>query len=82
MGELHPLLQNSLKCLSDYIFQGKDLRNGDTEDVHDTWLNDSADDSLDVYTIPSHVFSSETGMSVSRLLRLVEQDSKLLVMVH
>lgn len=70
------------KCLSDYVFQVEDLRNGATDDVHGTKQKFYADDSLDVGAILSHVVSFEAGIPVSRLLRLVEQDGKLLYMVH
>lgn len=70
------------KCLSYYAFQVEDLRNGELQVIHGTRLKFYSDDSLDTTAILSHVLSSETGMPVSRLLRLVDQDGKLLVAVR
>lgn len=70
------------KCLSDYVFQVEDLRNGNIETVPGTRLKFYADDSLDLKAILSHVLASETGMPVSRLLSLVEQEGKLYVLVR
>lgn len=44
------------KFLIGYVFQVKDLRSRDTEDVHGTRLKFSADNSLYVDEILSHVF--------------------------
>lgn len=66
-----------LTALNDYIFRVEDLRNGNCEDIHGTRLKFYADADLDKEAIMSHVLSSETGMPVSRLLRIVEQDRKL-----
>lgn len=69
-------------CMNDYSFQVEDLRNGELQVVHGTRLKFYADDSLDADAILSHVLASETGMLVSRLLRLVEQDDQLCVLVR
>lgn len=71
-----------LKALNDYIYLVEDLRTGDFDDVHGTLLKFYSDDGLDEKEIMSHVLSSETGMPLSRLLRLVEQDGDLFVLVR
>lgn len=50
--------------------------------VHRTCLKYYADDSLDTEAILSHVLASEMGMPVSSLLRLVEEDDQLFVLVR
>lgn len=70
------------KCLNDYAFQVEDLRNGDLQIVHGTRLKFYADNSLDTTAIISHVLASETGMPVSRLLQLVEDNGSLFVSVR
>lgn len=69
-------------CLNDYSFQVEDLRNGELQEVHGTRLKFYTDESLDADAILSHVLASETGMPVSRLLRLIEQDNQLFVLVR
>lgn len=71
-----------VKAISDYIYRVEDLRNGLQEDVHSTRLKFYSDESLDQEAILSHVLSSETGMPISRLLRLDEQDGKIFVAVR
>lgn len=71
-----------LKALSDYVFKVEDLRNGETEDVHGTRLKYYADNSLDTRVILSHVLASETGMPVSRLMKLVDDSGKLYIQVR
>lgn len=71
-----------IKCLHDYAFQVEDLRNGQLETIHGTRLKFYSDQSLDTTAILSHVLASETGMPVSRLLRLVEEDGKFFVIVR
>lgn len=70
------------KCLNDYSFQVEDLRNGELQTVHGTRLKFYSDDALDTTALMSHVLSSETGMPVSRLLRLVQKDTELFVSVR
>lgn len=69
------------KCLSDYVLKIEDLRNGNIEIVHGTRLNVYVDYSLDFKAILSHVPASQTDKQVSLLLRLVEQDGQLFVLV-
>lgn len=71
-----------IKALNDYVFKVEDLRNGETEDIHGTRLKFYADDSLDARVILSHVLASETGMPVSRLIKLVDDDGTLCVQVR
>lgn len=52
------------------------------DQVHATRLELYNDFSLDEKEIISHVLSSETGILVSRLLHLVEDDSQLRVLVR
>lgn len=61
-----------VKALNDYVFQVNDLRNENSSDVHGTLLKFYSDKSLDQKIIFSHILSSETGIPVSRLFRLVE----------
>lgn len=71
-----------VKSLNDYVYQVEDLRNGIIEDVHGSLLKFYHDPSLDTERIMSHVLSSETGMQVQRLMRLVETDDGLMVLVR
>lgn len=71
-----------VKALNDYVFKVEDLRNGDHEDIHGTRLKFYTDSSLDEKVILSHVLSSETGMPVSRLLKLVDHNGDLHVLVR
>eukprot|EP00171_Calliarthron_tuberculosum_P004016 IDg4016t1 len=59
----------------------EDLRNGLTEDVHVSRLKFYHDPSLDTEAVMAHVVSSETGMPVQRLMRLVESSDGLMVQV-
>lgn len=69
-------------CLNDYAFQVEDLRNGQLYTVHGTRLKYYNDESLDTTAILPHVLSSETGMTLSRLLKLMEQNDELFVVVR
>ena len=71
-----------IKALNDYVFQVEDLRNGTTKDIHGTRLKFYSDRSLDTRATMSHVLSSETGMPVARLMRLVDSPDGLLVQVR
>lgn len=71
-----------IKALNDYVFKVEDLRNGETEDIHGTRLKYYADDSLDTRVILSHVLASETGMPVSRLMKLVDENGTVFVHVR
>jgi hypothetical protein len=66
-----------VKALSDYVFQVEDMRNGTILDTHGTRLKFYSDRSLDATAIMSHVLSSETGMPVARLMRLVDSPDGL-----
>ena len=71
-----------IKARSDYVFKVEDLRNGSTEDVHSSRLKFYRDGWLNHKVIFSHVLSSETGMPVARLVRLVDSEDRLKVIVH
>ena len=71
-----------IKALSEYVFQVEDLRNGSTEDVHDSRSKFYRDVLLNPEIILSHVLSSETVMPVSRLMRLVDTENVLTVIVR
>ena len=71
-----------IKPLSDYVFQVEDLRNGLVEDIHGSRLKYYHDRSLDTEAILSHVISSETGMPVARLMKLVDTPDGLKVQVR
>ena len=71
-----------IKALSDYVYRVEDLRTGNYDDVHASRLKFNHDADLDAAAIMSHVLSSETGMPVARLLRLVDQDGNLYVVVR
>lgn len=68
--------------LNDYCFQVEDLRNRSHSVAHGRRLKFYHDQSLDTTAIISHVPSSETGMPVTRLLRLVDQDGRIFVTVR
>ena len=71
-----------IKAINDYVYQVEDLRNGELQDVHITRLKFYHDKYLNTEAIMSHVVTSETGMVVQRLMRLVEDDGKLKVLVR
>jgi len=71
-----------IKALSDYVYQVEDLRNGMVEDIHGTRLKFYRDSALDTTAIMSHVLSSETGMPVARLMRLVDEPNGMQVLVR
>ena len=68
--------------VSEYVYQVKDLRNGTLEEVHASRLQFYSDDQLNREAIMPHVLSSETGMPVQRLMRLVDTPSGLAVVVR
>lgn len=70
------------KALSNYVFQAEDLRNAQVQDVHGTRLKFYHDPSLDKEDIMSHLIASETGMSVQRLMELVETEDAIQVQVR
>lgn len=71
--------RRTTKALSDFVVQVEDLRNGKLEDIHGTRLKYYRDSSLDNEVIMSHVLATETGMPISRLLRLEEVDGSLYI---
>lgn len=70
------------KELRDYVCKVEDLRNGKFDEIHGTRLKFYSAASIDEKVILSHVFSSETGMHVSRLLLLHEENGNLFVVVR
>lgn len=66
---------------SEYVGRVEDLPYGTQDDIHATRLELYCDKTLDEKTIFSLVLASETGMEVSRLLRLVEEDGSLRILV-
>lgn len=71
-----------VKAVNDYIYQVEDLRDGTLEEAHISSLTSYQDPSLDTEAIMSHVITSETGMVVKRLLKLVDTDDGLKVQVR
>lgn len=70
------------KAINDYVYQVEDLRNGILSDVHAARLKFYSDASLDAKVLLPHVLQSETGMQVQRLLRLVDTDHGLRVVIR
>lgn len=71
-----------VKAISDYVFEVEDLRTGLSEEIHGCRLKFYHDPSLNTEAVMSHVLSSETGMVVSRLMRLEEHDDELYAVVR
>ena len=71
-----------IKALNDHVYQVEDLRNGIIEEAHVSSLKFYKDSSLDKEAIMPHVLSSETGMPVSRLLRLLDTEDGIKVLVR
>lgn len=69
-------------ALSDYVFKVEDFRNGKCDDIHGSRLKFYSDASLEEKLVLSHVLSSETGIRVSRLLNLCEDNGQLFVVVR
>ena len=59
-----------------------DLRNGQLTEAHGTRLKFYSNTSLDTSAIMSHVLSSETGMAISRLLRLEDNEDGIYVVIR
>lgn len=70
------------KAFPDFVFQDEDLRNGDIDEIHGTKQTFYRDVDWDENAIFSHVFSSKAGIPISRLLRLVEQGSKVYIAIR
>lgn len=68
-------------AVNDYVYIVEDLRTGAIVDAYATRLKFYFYASLDAKAILSYVFSSETGMQVSRLLPLVEENGVLGVVI-
>lgn len=68
--------------LNDFVYQVQDLHNGTFEDAHISRLKFFSDSNLNIETIMPHVLLNETGMSVSRLMKLVMDRSYLKVIVR
>lgn len=69
------------KYLSNYIFQGEDLCNGQLEDLHSSRLKLFPDTAVNETHIMSHVLQSQTRMVVSRILSVGETPDSLFVRV-
>lgn len=74
-------LRRVVKAQSEYVFRVEELRNGVIEEAHCSRLKFYHDSSLDQKAIMPNVIASETGMPVQRLLRLVDADEGLKVLV-
>lgn len=72
----------NIRALNDFGFKVQDLRNGSVDNTHGSRLKYFFDSSLDTETIISHVLSSETGMRVARLMRLVITEDGLTVQIR
>lgn len=71
-----------VKALTDFTFQVEDLRNGKVDVVHGSRLKYYHDASLNQTAIMTHVVNSETGMQVSRLMRLIKREGQIMVQVR
>lgn len=71
-----------VSAINDWVYLVEDLRNGELSEVHATRLKFYRDSSLHETAILSHVLSSETGMQVQRLLRLIETTDGIKVAVR
>eukprot|EP00737_Agarophyton_chilense_P000604 gb/GEZJ01000672.1/.p4 GENE.gb/GEZJ01000672.1/~~gb/GEZJ01000672.1/.p4 ORF type:complete len:223 (+),score=29.84 gb/GEZJ01000672.1/:4143-4811(+) len=71
-----------VQALSNYVFQVEDLRNGSVEDICVTRLTFYHDASSDKEAQMAHVRSSETGMPLNRLLKLVAEKNDMFVHVR
>lgn len=71
-----------MKANNDYVYEVEDLRHGINNEVHASRLKIYHDHSLDEEAVISHDLSSETGMVVHRLIRLVETEDGLYVQVR
>lgn len=71
-----------VKALNSFLCRVEDLCNPNEDDIHAMRLKIYTHKSLDEKAILSYVFSSETGMPVSRLLKLVKLDGSFCVAVR
>lgn len=65
-----------------YVYIVEELRNGALAEAHTTRLKYHADASLNAKAILPHAISSETGMQIQRLLRLVDDADGLYVSIR
>lgn len=70
-----------VKKLSDCVYQAEELRTGSIAEAHSTRVKFYPDESLNDSDIISHVLTSETGTTVQRLMRLVEESGGFNVQV-
>ena len=75
-------LRRIVKALSDYVCQVEDLRNGVIEDIHGARSKFDRDGTLNTSAIMSHVLSSETRIPVARLLRFLDEQDGMKVLVR
>lgn len=68
-----------VKTINDYRFQVENLCNGQLEDVHGTRLNFENGYSLNAEVFLFNDTAYKTGMSVQRLMSLVDNDKGLMV---
>lgn len=71
-----------VQALSDYVYQVEDLRNVSVDENDASGLKFYHDASLGTEAIMFHVLSSQTGMPVVRLLKLVQDDEKRFIQVR
>lgn len=71
-----------VQSLSEYVLQVEYLRNEIVKNVHRTRQKFYHDTSLDQAAIITHVLSSETSLPVARLLKVVEDNGKLIFNVR
>lgn len=69
-------------ALKDYVYQVEDLRNGFLEDYYGFHLMFYHDLSLNTEAFLSHAVSSETGMPVQCLMRVLGSAVGLMIQVH
>lgn len=63
-------LRRIVNSVSNFIYKVEDLRKGTQDDIHIFQLKFYRDKDLNSKALMSHVLTSETGMTVSRLLLL------------
>lgn len=84
-GEKLSLCWRGLRCvvrsINDHVYHIEDLRNGAVGEVHGSRLKFYHDRFLNQEAIMSHVVSSEPGMPVPHLMRLVDTDDGMMVQV-
>ena len=64
------------------LLSSRGLRNGSLDDIYGIRLKFCNDQDLDTEAIISHFLSSETSMSVKRLMLLIDSDSGVKVLVR